>query len=160
FAASLRGRGDCPGTIALRLQQLKTSLAWSVRQGFLSTVPAFPVVKVPRKLPQPVPVELFERLTARTDDPQMRAFLACGWLAGLRLEDAFALSWEESTEAPWVDLDRRRIWFPAEHVKGCADQWVPLDPALAAALQELHRDTPAQLLQLDRGIPAVFCFRT
>src|SRR5262249_22714869 len=74
-----------------------------------------------------------------TNDPQMQAFLLCGWLAGLRLEEAFALRWEESREAPWLDQDRRRIWFPAEAVKGGADQWVPPDPALSQALEGLPR---------------------
>lgn len=67
----------------------------------------------------------------------MRAFLLCGWLAGLRLSEAFALEREETAKAPWVNWATDRIVLPAELVKAVEDQWVPLDPTLRQALEAL-----------------------
>jgi integrase len=145
FAAGLRrqpGNGGgtmAPGTVKARLQFLHTALAWAADQGLLPKCPRFPTVKVPQKVPQPVPAESFERLVDKAPDPQMRAFLLCGWLAGLRITEAMALEWQENDEAPWLDFARDRIILPAEFVKADRDQWVPLDPALRAALEALPR---------------------
>jgi integrase len=126
FAAAMRkepgrGHGDAgmmASSIKVRLQFLRTALRWAVEQGLLVKCPKFPKVKVPDKNPQPV---------------------LAGWLAGLRLAEAFELRWEETEEAPWVDLARDRIVFPAGFVKGVRDQWVPLDPELRSALLALPR---------------------
>jgi integrase len=126
-------------TIKMRLQFLQTALRWAATQKLLPECPAFPAIKVPKRKPQPVPQESFERMLARTPDDSMRAFLLSGWLAGLRLGEALALEWEETKEAPWLDWARDRIVFPAGFVKGCEDQWVPLDPELRQALEALPR---------------------
>src|SRR5262249_38316269 len=78
-------------TIAVRVQFLHTVLSWAVQQKILAELPTFPTVKVPKKDPQPVPLESFERLLSKAEDAEMRAFLLCGWLAGLRLTEALQL---------------------------------------------------------------------
>jgi integrase len=105
----------------------------------LPECPRFPTVRVPRKKPQPVPAESFERLVAKAPDANLRAFLLTGWLAGLRLEEAAALEWEDTDQAPWLDLGRGRIVLPAEFAKSVEDQWVPLDGALRGELEALPR---------------------
>src|SRR5262245_30171089 len=137
LAAAQRQR-VAPSTLKVRLQFLRTALRWGARQGLLAAVPEFPTVKVPKRRPQPVPVELWERLLQAAPDDQWRAFLSCAWLAGCRLGEAYALSWTPGG-APWVDLAARRLHFPAEAVKGCADSWVPLADELAALLLALPR---------------------
>src|SRR5262249_4619210 len=102
-------------------------------------VPAFPAVRVPKKLPQPVPAETVERLLAKAHDPHLRAFLLCGWLAGLRLNEALALERGPSERSPYLDLPHNRIVLPAQVVKADGDQWVPLDPGLREALAALPR---------------------
>jgi integrase len=149
YAAGLRkepgrggdGGGMKPSTVKVRLQFLHTALSWAVEQKMLSAIPKFPAVKMPKKDPQPVAVEAFERLLARAraEDAQLPAYLLCGWLAGLRLGEALALEWEESTQAPYIDLARDRIVLPAEVVKADRDQWVPLDPELRRELEALPR---------------------
>jgi integrase len=145
FAAAMRARkalgegGHAPGTVKVALEFLHTALAWAVDQGLLPKCPKFPTVKVPEKHPRPIPAESFERLLAKAPDAQMRAYLLCGWLAGLRLAEALRLEWEPSDEAPWIDLGRDRIILPAEFVKAAEDQWVPLDPVLREALEQLSR---------------------
>jgi integrase len=102
----------------------------------------FPAVKVPKKRPQPIPSESFEKMYAKAKDAQMRAFLLCGWLAGLRLSEALALEREPTDTAPYVDLTRNRIILPAEFVKDGQDEWVPLDPLLREALLALPNHGP------------------
>jgi integrase len=145
YAAALRKQPTCgrPGaaasTVRVRLQFLRTALRWAVEQELLAKAPRFLRVKVPDRKPQPVAPEAFERLLGKAPDATMRAFLLAGWLAGLRLAEAFALEWGANDKAPWVDFSRERIWLPAEFAKGASDQWVPLAPELAEALQALPR---------------------
>ena len=131
--------GMMPSSIKVRLQFLHTALSWAVGQMLIPSVPKFPAVKVPQKAPQPVPAESFEKMLEKARTQQMRVYLLCGWLAGLRLSEAHALEWEECKDAPYLDLARDRIVLPAEVVKAAKDQWVPLDPALKAALLDLPR---------------------
>jgi integrase len=126
-------------TIKVRLQFLHTTLAWAVEQKFIPECPRFPGVKVPKKRPQPVPTESAEKLFDKAPDAHMRAFLLCGWLAGLRLNEALALEWRQTDKAPYLDPAHDRIVFAAEVVKADEDQWVPLDPKLWEALNALPR---------------------
>jgi integrase len=142
FAAHLRkqkGQGGTlkPSSIKVILQFLRTALNWATKQKLIPECPAFPTIKVPRSKPQPVPTEAVEKLLDKAPDEPMRTFLLSGWLAGLRLNEALALEWEETDRAPWVDMDRNRIWLPAGFVKAVEDQWVPLDPELKIALANL-----------------------
>jgi integrase len=135
-----RGRtGMMLSTIRVRLEFLHTALAWAADQKLIATCPKFPTIKVPKKKPAPVPVESFERMLDKATDAQTRAYLLAGWLGGLRLREALALSWEPSSEAPWLDLIHDRIIFPAEFVKAAEDQWIPLDPVLREGLEALPR---------------------
>jgi integrase len=135
-----RGReGMAASTIRVYLEYLHTALAWAAHQNFIPACPRFPDVKVPKKRPQPVPTESFEKLLDKAPDALTRAYLLCGWLAGLRLNEGLALEWEQTDAAPWVDFARNRIWLPAGFVKAAEDQWVPLDPVLCSALEPLPR---------------------
>jgi integrase len=129
-------------SIKVRLQFLRTVLGWAEDQGFIPKCPKFPTVAVAERLPQPVPVEAFERLLAKAPDHQMRAYVLTAWLAGLRLQEAYDLHWERTEDAPYLDLAGQRIVLPAPVVKGKRDQWVPLDPALVDVLTQLPRHGP------------------
>ncbi len=130
-----RGRdGMMPSSIKVRLQYLRTTLRWAVEQKLLPSCPKFPKIKVPEKTPQPIPAEAFEKMLEKASTPEMRAYLLCGWLAGLRLSEAYLLEWEETDEAAYIDFARNRVVLPAEIVKAVKDQWVPLDPALKSEL--------------------------
>jgi integrase len=145
FAAGLRKlRGYAGGSmqassIKVRLQFLHTALQWAADQKLIPECPRFPVVRVPKRKPQSVPSESFEKLLEKAREAQMRAFLLCGWLGGLRLNEALALEWKETDKAPYLDPAQDRIVFPAEVVKADEDQWVPLDPKLWEALSALPR---------------------
>jgi integrase len=147
FAAALRkepgkaknSNEQAPSTIRQRLALLRTALGWAVDQGLLPKLPVFPTIKVPKRKPQPIPPESFERLLAKAATPDIKAFLLAGWLGGLRLHEAFFLEWKETSEAPWINFAADRIIFPAEFAKAGEDQWVPLDPVLRTALGTLPR---------------------
>jgi integrase len=145
FVAAMRQRptrgrtGMMPSSIHVRLEFLHTALMWAVEQKMIPACPKFPTIKVPKKRPLPVPAESFEKMLEKAMDVQTKAYLLAGWLGGLRLREALLLDWEPTNEAPWVDLARNRIIFPAEFVKAAEDQWVPLDPVLREALVSLPR---------------------
>jgi integrase len=139
-APTWKGRvGLAPGSVKVNLQFLHTALSWAAAQKLIPACPEFPEVKVPKKRPQPVPAETFERLLLKAPDDNMRAFLLTGWLAGLRLSEAVLLEWEPTDQVPYISPDRRRIVLPADFVKAVEDQWLPLDPALRDVLEALPR---------------------
>jgi integrase len=131
--------GLAPVTMRNYLIALKSALGWAVDQKLLPALPKFPAIKVPKKRPQPIPAESFERLLAKAPDELWRAFLLCGWWGGLRLSEARHLRWDPSEEWPWVDFEGNRIVLPAVFVKSAEDQYVPLHPTLRQALAALPR---------------------
>ena len=54
-------------TVKNYLVALKTALGWAVEQKLIPALPNFPTIKVPKKKPQPVAAEAFERLLAFTN---------------------------------------------------------------------------------------------
>jgi integrase len=130
-----------PATLSIRLTQLGSALAWAKQQGMLAEVPEFPSVTLPKKRPQPVPVSSVERLLSASTDPQMTAYILCGWEAGMRRDEAYGLQWEENGAgdgfAPYLNLPMNRIIFPAESAKGKEDQWLPISARLRQALDKL-----------------------
>jgi integrase len=126
-------------TIKNYLIALKTMMGWALEQRLLATVPTFPHIKVPKKKPQPIPAESFEKLLEKAPDAYWRVFLLCGWWAGLRLSEARHLRWEPSDTLPWLDFEGNRIVLPATFAKSDEDQWVPMHPVLRQALAELPR---------------------
>jgi integrase len=148
FAAGLRkretrfGEGNQDSTVKLRLQNLRTCLRWAVRQKMIPSCPAFPVIKLLKKKPQPIPLESFEKMVAKAPDAHMKTFLLCGWLAGLRLSESLALEREPTDTAPYLDLAGDRIVLPAEFVKAGEDQWIAVSPALREALLALPNEGP------------------
>lgn len=146
FARGMRERklrggkvGLAPITIRNYLINLKTGLAWAVAQKMMASLPAFPKIKVPKTKPSPIPAEAFEKLLAKTPDSLWRAYLLCGWWAGLRLSEALQLRWEPSEEWPWIDFEGNRVKLPAAFAKNGKEQSVPLHPVLRQSLAELPR---------------------
>lgn len=133
--------GLSPMTMRNYLVCLRTAIAWAAKQKLISRCPDFPKVKVPKKKPQPVPAELYDRLIEAEPDPLWKAYMACGWWAGLRLSEAAALRWEASERYPWLNLEQDRIVLPAAFAKSAQDQWVPIHPSLRAILDAIPRSS-------------------
>jgi integrase len=145
FASRLRrrvmpragGRVGCqPSTIWNYLVILKKMFSWGFEQSLVSKVPNIPQIKVPKRRPQPIPEEHFAKLLDAAD-PLMKAYLLCGWWAGLRLNEARELRRAANLHFPYLDLAGNQIIFPAMFAKSVEDQWVPLHPVLRAALEAL-----------------------
>jgi integrase len=119
------------------LIRLRTALGWAVKQKFLTAVPAFPELRAPKKKPQPVPAEAFDRLLEKAPDDHWRAYLLCGWWAGLRLSEILHLRRAPSEAWPYLDFANNRVVLPAEFAKSVEDQAVPLHPVLREALEGL-----------------------
>ncbi len=147
FAAGLRIRvqangrvGLAPYTIRNYLVALRTTLKWGVQQKLLAELPEFPVVRVPKKKPQPVSGEDFQALLAAADTAEWKGFLLTAWWSGLRFSEALQLRAHRSDRWPWLDLAGDRLVLPAEFAKSAEDQWVPLHPTLRDALVALEPD--------------------
>lgn len=154
FVQAMRSRkkrggtaGLAPMTIRNYLIAMKTALQWAADQKMIPTCPKFPRIKVPKKKPQPIPTEAFEKLLEKETDPLWRAFMCCGWWAGLRLSEVSAMRWNASDCYPWVDFDENRIVLPAVVAKSDEDQWVPLHPELRRMIEDLPR-TDAKIFPL------------
>jgi integrase len=111
-----------PITIRNYLVALRTALEWAAGQKLLPCVPTFPRIKVPKKKPQPVPAESFEKMLEKAPDALWRAYLLCAWWGGLRLSEARHLRWEPSADLPWVDFEGNRVMLPAVFAKSAQDQ--------------------------------------
>lgn len=131
--------GLAPKSIKSYLVSLHGALAWGQRQEFIRTVPAFPEIKVPKRKPQATPAEVFERIIAAERSPEWRGILYAAWYAGLRIEECLRTRWAESFEHPWIDLERRRIVFPAAGQKNNEDDWLPIHRVLFEVLDALPR---------------------
>jgi integrase len=131
--------GLAPATIRNYLVTLHKALAWGYEQRLLQAVPRFPKIKVPRKKPQPVPTESFERLLLVAPNETWKGYLQCCWWAGLRLSEAWKLRWGQSSRFPYLDLQAGRIILPAEFAKSGEDQWVPIHPKLREVFEGLPR---------------------
>lgn len=156
YHAALLAANYAPATVKLHLGRLRTVLRWGRRQRLVGEVPDFPRVHVPLERPRPLAGEAFERLLcAAAGDPQALAFLRLGWDAGLRVGEAAALSWEEDGPVPWLDHEAGRIRFPAGASKSKREEWVPVAPELADALDALPGPQTGRLLRLGQGGRAV-----
>jgi integrase len=92
--------GLAPWSIRNYLIAFKTALAWASGQKLITAVPKFPKVKTPKKNPQPVPAEAFDKLLEKAPDALWRAYLLCGWYGGLRLSEAYQMQWDPSDKLP------------------------------------------------------------
>ncbi|MBY0589587.1 tyrosine-type recombinase/integrase [bacterium] len=128
-----------PVTIRNYLVALRTVLTWGADQRIFPSVPKFPKIKVPKKKPQAVPTESFERLLDVAPNEVWKGYLQCCWWSGLRLSEAWKLRWSPSSKFPFVDLQAGRIVLPAEFAKSGQDQWVPIHPKLREIFEELPR---------------------
>jgi integrase len=139
----VRGRvGMAPGTMHVYLQHRHTALSYAKSQKLMAEVPTFPHVSVPKKNPQPVPTEAFERLLDKAPGDDWRALMLTAWLAGLRAGECYALRWKASDKAPWIDFGRNRSILPAEFAKAREDQWITMAPDLRDDLESLPRTGP------------------
>jgi integrase len=153
YQAALRKRDITPATVAGRLRHLKAALRWAAR---MRLIPRVPMVEMPRVVStqlgkgRPLTEIEFKRFIAaieplHTNDPvavETLTRLSHGlWLSGLRLGEAYQLSWE--SPPVWLDLTGGRyprIHWSAEGQKSRKDEITPLTPDFADWISETPKD--------------------
>jgi integrase len=136
YATQIREKGRKPATIQGHLAYLRAALRWAADQKLIPAAPKVAMPKVPKKrIIRKIVAEEFERLLAATPDDCWAAFLQTAWYTGMRRNEMLDLTWGGEGGTPWVDFKQDRIWLPAAYNKSDADQWVPLHPELAKALE-------------------------
>lgn len=142
-AAAMRRAGRSENTIASHFRTLRGLLAWSVAQGYLSSMPVIPRIARAtgtRARGRPLTdAEFDQMLTAvpsvvepGTGD-SWQHFLRGLWLSGLRLSEALRLTWEPSASGIWLDFrnNRARLVIRSHAEKGQRDRLLPLTPDFA-----------------------------
>lgn len=145
FAAKLRternlkGRPFAPWTIKNYLGALRSVLKWAASLKLIEC-PTFPPIRVPKRFPQPVPGEAFERLLNAMPSIEWKGLLLCGWWAGLRMNETLHLCRRPSGDDPYIDWESNAIMLPPPSNKSGDDQAVPMAKALRKALEAIPGD--------------------
>lgn len=157
--ARLRQEGLAPATIQTHMTHLRTAMRWAVRLGMAERCPHFEAVKVPKKRLKPhLTPARFPELLDLCPKPEWKLFATIAWYTGMRLGELYLLRWEEG-DGPWLDLERKRVVFPAAYCKSRRDDWLPLHPDLLAILlkQEGRQGRVFDLATNASEMSAKFC---
>lgn len=160
WMSSLRESGVSMGTVANYVRHVVSALSWAHRLGMISSVPK---CKVPRDKASPMrarPITDDEFLKLENaiqkiefgDRPGLARFMRGLWLSGLRLQEAFLLSWDSPPIR--VDLDSGQfpmIEFQAAGQKNRKNERLPMTPDFV----EFLRKTP-----IDQRKGKVFLIRS
>jgi len=143
WTARLRQDGLRESTIGRHLRSLKVILNWAVSTELMARRPAI-------TMPANANKKRFLKGRALTDadfvhlcktadrvNPTFTPLLELLWLSGLRISEAYRLSFDEPPNL--VDLENRRFVFYAEGQKSGHDETIPLLPELADWLASLGR---------------------
>jgi len=137
FQAEMRKTGLSVATISKHLRQFGVILKWASDLGMIGKPPVIRKPKQPKRSMRGRPITLIEfaKLLAtanRNLDDEHKSewigFLKCMWLTGLRLSEAWQLSWDFGPVRLDLDAEHPRLIFRAEGQKNSTDELVPLTP--------------------------------
>lgn len=158
WSAQLRRDGLRETTIARHLRCLKVILNWAVSIELIARCPAITMpANVHKKRfvkGRAIDEGEFERLCQASDklNPTFTPLLKLLWLSGLRISEAFRLSFDSPPNR--VDLENRQFIFHASGQKSGHDETIPLLPELYDFLSSLsHRSGPV-VRPMIQGRPA------
>ena len=125
FAARRRQK---PASLHALRASLKGFFEWAAPRGYCQTnaMAHVPAVRVPPGVPKPIPEDVYRDALARADE-RGRLMLLLGGCAGLRLSEFAAVHSDCSSEG-----------FLTSCGKGGRTRRIPIHPALAAALEDVH----------------------
>lgn len=145
FKAALRARDVKDTTIASYLRMLKAVLRWGHKRRLIAAVPNF---DMPRNVTiaggRPITDAEFQTMlkavagvVGKRRAEAFKLFLRGLWASGLRISEAYLLSWDDPT-LPRVDIDRPKplLFIPGEHQKNGKDSVTPIVPEFLQVLQE------------------------
>lgn len=135
YARSLRQAGLKAPTIQTHLAHVRAALRWAARLGLIRHAPHVEPIKVVRRQRlRTLPADRLPALLDLMPDDAWRLLALVAWHTGMRRGELFALRWNESDDAPWLDLEAGRVRFPPDANKGGREDWLPLHPELMARL--------------------------
>lgn len=157
FTERRRAKGFKEITLAGNLAYLRAALRWAARQKFLRTAPAIDLPKLPKKLH----IKTISRddwgkiiVEAERSQPEWVPLLWTAWHTGMRRGELMATRWANDGDGPWIDLERDRIWIPAQWAKADADSWLPIHPDLRAILAAVDRPSNGPAFLNERCDPS------
>jgi integrase len=137
YAKALRETGASVATIHGNLAYLRAALRWAAKQKFIHEVPGFSMPKLPKKrFIRKIVAEQFEKMFSKASGPYWKAFVATAWYTGMRRNELLDLTWDD-LEKPHIEFKTGKILLPAAYAKSVEDQWIPIQPELAAILQDM-----------------------
>ena len=137
FQAEMRKTGLSVATISKHLRQLGVILNWAADIGMLARSPKIRKPKQPKRnlRGRPLTIMEFARLLStanRSLDDEYRAgwveFMKGMWLTGMRLSEAWQLSWDSGPVRIDLTAEYPRIVFRSDGQKNSTDELVPLAP--------------------------------
>lgn len=155
WTAKLRADGLRETTIARHLRCLKVILNWAVSTELMARRPAITmpanVYKKRFAKGRALSEEDFQRLCQAADklNPTFTPLLRLLWLSGLRISEAFRLSFDAPPNQ--VDLAGRRFIFHADGQKSGHDETIPLLPELYDFLSALGQTSGPVVRPLING---------
>jgi integrase len=146
YATKLRNLKRSEATIAGHLTNLRVALRWAFDQGLIAEVPRLPRVArntTGRRMKgRPISTAEFVQMLRATagvvGKPAARSWrhlLRGLWYSGLRLNEAFHLTWDDPNQLS-IDLAGQHpfLTIPIEHDKGHRERRMPLTPDFARFL--------------------------
>lgn len=160
FAASQRLLGRSEATIATSMRTLRAALLWAKANGYIADVPPIPKqsrAKKTRAKGRPLTDKefiAFLRAVRTQKDMQRldrvgrrtwRRLIIGLWLSGLRLDEALALTWQQSGDhgsTIWIDTSGKYplLGVSAESEKGNTDRLLPITPDFGRWLLKIPQD--------------------
>ena len=138
FVAECRADELAAATIQCYLRHLRKFWAYLVQWGVISREPRATAPRVSRRSGgRPLTLEEFERLLAATAtvvgnrlETAWHHDLWLLWLSGLRLGEAYSLSWDDATAPQIRGIHRSRpmLWIPENWDKSRRESLTPLTP--------------------------------
>jgi integrase/recombinase XerD len=127
------GRGVVASSMQREGSDLRSFFGWLQAKGHREDNPAdeLPRVRVPRGRPRPFTLDQIERMLATGSYFRTRVMILLGYLHGLRAHEIAKFHGRD------VDRDRMQLRVVG---KGAKERFVPIQPLLAAVLDQLPRD--------------------
>lgn len=134
-----------PKTISSYVTHLKVFFKWLIEDDLLEKMPKASVPRASKNAKgRPLTVEEFERFLGAVPRlfpdrvAEWRFDCHVLWYSGLRLEEAYELSWDDPVSMSIQGLDRMQpmLWVPENQDKGRAESVTPLTPDFVEYLRD------------------------
>lgn len=148
FKAKRLDGGVRAATVNKDLRQLRAVLSYAMDADYLRSNPLLRwrglMIKEPEKQVRVVEADEFAKLLKASENPGYKALLQTGYYQGLRRTELVNLRWS-AVDLANGELHVVNVVEAGELTKSRKNRSVPLDPAVAAVLGQLWRETPKRI---------------